>query len=210
MSKHSPQQFARTTLAGIGLSVTSLYVLYNMNARKQRFKGQIRDVKDDFNRIKEESSERFKVVREDFKCMPAVQEAQRLAKAQKFKWNEGKEQLKEYKRILKEALKSDSSHQDGSTPALEFIKSREKDLQARKIALEDLFADERFKEIWIVMDGAGFSLTDLECLRDSMDCVLEVLRTDEKRLGWSLEIAAAWNDYANKRETIAHVLKDLK
>jgi hypothetical protein len=215
MSKASSQQLASklpnaSSVACIGFSMTTLYAFYSMNARKERLKGQIQHPKEDFNRIKEESSERFKLGKDEFKCMPAIQEAQRLAKAQKLKWNEGNGEVKEYCRRLKESMKNDSSHQDNDALELDFVKSKEKDLEAKKMTLEDLLADERFRGVWFEVGGTDFSLADLQCLRDCMDCVLELLRTDEKRLGWSIEVAAAWNDCAKKREKIAHVLKDVK
>eukprot|EP00544_Gedaniella_sp_CCMP2646_P000716 CAMPEP_0202504674 /NCGR_PEP_ID=MMETSP1361-20130828/45307_1 /ASSEMBLY_ACC=CAM_ASM_000849 /TAXON_ID=210615 /ORGANISM="Staurosira complex sp., Strain CCMP2646" /LENGTH=150 /DNA_ID=CAMNT_0049138251 /DNA_START=32 /DNA_END=482 /DNA_ORIENTATION=- len=150
-----------------------------MNARKERLKGQIQQqTKDDFNRIKEESSERFKLGKDEFKCMPAIQEAQRLAKAPKLKWNEGNGEVKEYYRRLKESTKNDSSHQENDALELDFVKSKEKDLEAKKMTLEGLLADERFRGVWFEVGGTDFSLTDLRCLRDYMDCVLELLRTD--------------------------------
>jgi hypothetical protein len=130
--------------------------------------------------------------------------------APKLKWNEGNGEVKEYYRRLKESTKNDSSHQENDALELDFVKSKEKDLEAKKMTLEGLLADERFRGVWFEVGGTDFSLTDLRCLRDYMDCVLELLRTDEKRVGWSIEVEAAWNDCAKKREKIAHVLKDVK
>ncbi len=70
MSKASSQQLASklpnaSSVACIGFSMTTLYAFYSMNARKERLKGQIQHPKEDFNRIKEESSERFKLGKDE-------------------------------------------------------------------------------------------------------------------------------------------------
>ena len=74
---------ARTVL-GLGVSSVALYALYYSIKKKKRIQGQIQNVKDGFGRVKDDHVQRLKQAKEEFKCMPAVQEARKRAIEQKF------------------------------------------------------------------------------------------------------------------------------
>jgi len=183
------------TVVGAGLSAAALYILYRMNERKKRLQVQIQDVKDGFGRIKEDQSERLKQAKEDFKCMPAVQEAQQQVMAQTTKWQEGKERFKENRAAFKEAMKRNKAYQELASTMPDLVKRAETELDTAWQLLEVIDSEERVKDIIAKnpKDGEELTLTIENC-RGSMDRAAELLGQERKSLGWTLVVAGELNN----------------
>jgi len=184
-----------STVVGVTLSTAALYFLYSANEKKKRLQSQIHDVKVNFERIKEENMEKLKQAKEEYKCMPAVQEAQQKAREQNLKLKEGKERFQKNKVVFMESMKRDKAYQKLTTTMPDLVAQAEKELDAAWTTLEIMNHDDLVAEILLKNpeDKEEIALT-IESCRASMDRVTELLAQEQKSLGWSLRVAGELND----------------
>lgn len=174
--------------AGLVLSAASLYMLYHANENRKRIQDPISSVKENMKKLKQAT--------EDFKCMPAVQEAQQQAREQKLKWQEGKERFKENQVVFKEAMKHNNKmYQELATTMPDLTERAEKEIDAAWQTLEIVNSDERVDEILLKYpeDAEEFTLMIENC-RGSMNRATELLEQEQKSLGWTLLVASELNN----------------
>jgi hypothetical protein len=195
-SSHHQFRFPKpTTIAGLGLSAGALYVVWSTNERKKRLQGQYQEIKDGFERVKEEQMEKLKQAKEDFKCMPAVQEAKQRAKEHKVKWEEGKERFKENRVLFKDAMKRNKAYQELAATMPDLVNQAEAQIDDAWETLTVVNSDERVSEMLdkYPEDAEEIKLV-IETCQGSMDRATELLGQEEKSLGWTITVAAELNN----------------